>query len=107
MAVFDLAVRDPRGEGSWPRLIAPALAAVLLTGIVVLAVQHYATLLRDPAARRAIFPAYFRIYVEHALTPRPTASLYSGQSDAAGASPSEAVPTSNARSSDTYSCHAA
>ena len=37
--------RDPRGEGMWPRLIAPALAAVLLAAIVVLAVQHYALLL--------------------------------------------------------------
>ena len=37
--------RDPRGENAWRRLIAPALAAVLLAGIVVLAVAHYATLL--------------------------------------------------------------
>jgi hypothetical protein len=37
--------RDARGEGIWPRLIAPALAAVLLAGIVILAIQHYAILL--------------------------------------------------------------
>ena len=42
------------GETAWRRLTAPALAAVLLAGIVVLAVQHYHTLLGvapgDPAA---------------------------------------------------------
>ena len=44
--------RDPRGERLWSRLIAPALAAILLTGIVVLALQHYGTLLGShPAAR--------------------------------------------------------
>lgn len=36
---------DSRGETLWRRLIAPLLAAVLLTGIVVLAVTHYDTLL--------------------------------------------------------------
>jgi amino acid transporter len=45
MAFFD---RDPHGEGTWVRLTAPALAAVLLTGIVVLAVLHYNTLLGVP-----------------------------------------------------------
>jgi len=44
-AVVVFFARDPRGEGIWARLIAPALAAVLLASIVVLAVQHYATLL--------------------------------------------------------------
>ena len=47
VAVIVFFARDPRGENAWRRLIAPALAAVLLAGIVVLAVQHYAT-----AARR-------------------------------------------------------
>ncbi len=47
-AVIAFFARDPRGESAWSRLIAPALAAVLLGGIVVLAVQHYATLLGVP-----------------------------------------------------------
>jgi amino acid transporter len=54
VAVIAFFARDPRGEGTWPRLAAPALAAVLLVGIVVLAAAHYATLLGvprgDPAA---------------------------------------------------------
>ena len=45
VAVIAFFARDPRGETAWRRLIAPALAAVLLTGIVVLAVLHYDTLL--------------------------------------------------------------
>ena len=45
--------RDPRGENAWRRLIAPALAAVLLAGIVVLAVLHYDTLLGVPAGATA------------------------------------------------------
>jgi hypothetical protein len=44
-AVIAFFARDPRGENLWRRLIAPALAAVLLGVIVVLAVQHYATVL--------------------------------------------------------------
>jgi len=53
-AVIAFFARDPRGENAWRRLIAPGTAAILLTGIVVLAVLHYATLLGvspgDPAA---------------------------------------------------------
>jgi amino acid transporter len=49
VAVVAFFARDPRGENAWRRLIAPALAAVLLAGIVVLAVWHYATLLGVPA----------------------------------------------------------
>jgi amino acid transporter len=37
--------RDPHGEPTWTRMTAPALAAVLLTGILVLAAWHYNTLL--------------------------------------------------------------
>src|ERR1039458_9901533 len=48
VAVIAFFARDPRGETAWSRLIAPALAAVLLGGIVVLAVLHYATLLGVP-----------------------------------------------------------
>jgi hypothetical protein len=54
VAVIAFFARDARGETAWRRLIAPALAAVLLGGIVVLAVLHYGTLLGagpgDPAA---------------------------------------------------------
>ncbi len=48
VAVIAFFARDPSGENAWRRLIAPALAAVLLGVIVVLAVQHYATLLGVP-----------------------------------------------------------
>ncbi len=58
-AVIVFFARDARGENAWRRLIAPALAAVLLTGIVVLAVQHYALLLGVPAGSPAawVLPA--------------------------------------------------
>lgn len=50
LAVTSVAVivffdRDRRGEGTWVRLAGPALAAIALTGIIVLAVLHYDTLL--------------------------------------------------------------
>jgi amino acid transporter len=45
VAVIVFFARDPQGESTWVRLAAPALAAVLLAGMVVLAVAHYATLL--------------------------------------------------------------
>jgi amino acid transporter len=48
LAVVAFFARDPRGENAWRRLIAPGIAAVLLTGIVVLATTHYATLLGVP-----------------------------------------------------------
>jgi amino acid transporter len=48
MAIVVFFARDPRGESTWRRLIAPALAAVLLGGIVVLATRNYATLLGVP-----------------------------------------------------------
>ena len=45
---------DPRGENAWRRAVAPTLSAVVLAGIVVLAVRNYHTLLGvppgDPAA---------------------------------------------------------
>ena len=54
VAVIAFFARDPRGENAWRRLAAPALAGFVLTGIAVLAVQHYAILLGvppgDPAA---------------------------------------------------------
>jgi amino acid transporter len=53
-AVIVFFARDRYGESAWAARIAPALAAVLLAGIVVLAVRNYATLLGvppgDPAA---------------------------------------------------------
>jgi amino acid transporter len=52
---------DHRGVSTWQRAVAPGIAAVLLAGIVVLAVQHYAALLGvapgDPAAW--LLPASF------------------------------------------------
>ena len=63
VAVIVFFARDPRGENAWQRLIAPALAAVLLAGIVVLAVQHYATLLGVPpgAAAAWALPASYAV----------------------------------------------
>src|SRR6266568_1642401 len=49
VAVIAFFGRHPHGESAWRRLIAPALAAVLLAGIVVLALAHYDTLLGVPA----------------------------------------------------------
>jgi amino acid transporter len=45
LAVIVFFARNRGQETAWARLIAPALAAILLSGIAVLAVQHYATLL--------------------------------------------------------------
>ena len=63
VAVIAFFARDPRGETAWPRLIAPALAAVLLAGIVVLAVLHYDTLLGVPAGATAAWalPASYAV----------------------------------------------
>jgi amino acid transporter len=61
LAVIVFFARDSHGEGAWCRLIAPALAVILLTLIVVLAVSNYATLLgvgpKDPVAWE--FPASY------------------------------------------------
>ena len=63
VAVIAFFGRDAYGESAWCRLIAPALAAVLLALIVVLAVLNYATLLgvspTDPAAWE--FPASYAV----------------------------------------------
>jgi amino acid transporter len=53
VAVVLFFARDHRGENAWRRLVAPALAATALTGIVVLAALHYATLLGVPAGADA------------------------------------------------------
>jgi len=52
-AVIVYFARNPDGETAWRRLIAPAIAFVLLAGIVVLAVTHYATLLGTPPGSAA------------------------------------------------------
>jgi amino acid transporter len=44
-AVIVFFARNPGPETAWARLIAPALAAILLTGIAVLAISHYGILL--------------------------------------------------------------
>jgi len=55
--------QNPRGENAWHRMIAPALSTVLLTGIVVLAVQHYNLLLGMPpnSAAGRILPAAYAV----------------------------------------------
>lgn len=54
IAVVAFFARSRHGENARATVLAPAVAAILLTGIVVLAVTHYATLLGvppgDPAA---------------------------------------------------------
>jgi amino acid transporter len=52
-AVIAYFTRHPGQESTWSTLIAPALAAVLLTGIAVLAVTHYGTLLGVPPGSAA------------------------------------------------------
>jgi amino acid transporter len=53
IAIIVFFARDARGESAWRRLIAPLLAAVLLTGIVILATTHYDTLLGVPPGSAA------------------------------------------------------
>ncbi len=53
VAIVVFFARDPRGETAWRRLIAPAVAAVLLGVIDVLATRNYATLLGVPPGRPA------------------------------------------------------
>jgi amino acid transporter len=52
-AVIGFFARNPGTETAWARLIAPALAAVLLAGIAVLAIAHYGTLLGVPPGSAA------------------------------------------------------
>jgi amino acid transporter len=52
-AVIAFFARNSRRETAWARLIAPALAFVLLAGIAVLAVMHYAALLGVPPGSAA------------------------------------------------------
>jgi amino acid transporter len=53
IAIIVFFAHDPRGESAWRRLIAPTLAAALLTGIVILAATHYSTLLGVPPGSTA------------------------------------------------------
>jgi amino acid transporter len=53
VAIVVFFARDSRGENIWRRLIAPAIAAVALGGVVVLATRNYATLLGVPAGSPA------------------------------------------------------
>jgi hypothetical protein len=61
IAVVAFFAQDGRGESLWARLISPIIAAALLTLLVVLAVQNYATLLGVPAGNAAswILPASY------------------------------------------------
>ena len=52
-AVLVFFARDPRGENAWPRLIGPALAALALAVIAILAVRNYSTLLGVPPSDAA------------------------------------------------------
>jgi amino acid transporter len=63
VAVVAFFARDPRGETTWSRLTAPVLAALLLAGIAVLAVLHYATLLGVPPGSPAAWalPASYAV----------------------------------------------
>jgi amino acid transporter len=62
-AVIAFFARDPRGESTWRRLAAPALAAILLATIAVLAIQHYAILLGVPPGSAAawVLPASYAL----------------------------------------------
>jgi hypothetical protein len=53
VAIITFFARNPHDENVWSRLIAPALAMILLTGIVVLAVLYYGILLGVPAGSPA------------------------------------------------------
>jgi amino acid transporter len=60
-AVIAFFARDRRGESRWAAVVAPALAAVILTVMVWLAVANYSTLLGVPAGSPLawIFPAVY------------------------------------------------
>jgi amino acid transporter len=70
VAVIVFFRQDPRGEDAWHRLIAPAISVILLTGIVVLAVMHYNTLLGVPPGSVAswLLPATYAVIAVIGLT---------------------------------------
>jgi amino acid transporter len=63
IAVIAYFARDPRGEPAWRRLIAPALAGLLLIAMVILAANNYATLLgvQPGSAPARLLPAVFLV----------------------------------------------
>ena len=63
VAVIAFFRRGRRGESAWSRLIAPGLAAAVLTALIVLAVQHYSTLLGVPPGAPAAWalPASYAV----------------------------------------------
>jgi amino acid transporter len=63
IAIIVFFARDPRGENPWRRLYAPALAAVLLAALVVMAATHYATLLgvRPGSPATWLLPASYAV----------------------------------------------
>jgi amino acid transporter len=70
VAVIGFFARDPRGESVWSRLIAPAIAALVLGTLAVLAVLHYAALLGVPPASPAAWalPASYAVITATGLT---------------------------------------
>jgi amino acid transporter len=70
ISVIAFFARNPRGENAWSRLIAPGIAAILLTGLAILAVLHYDTLIGVPAGAVAAWalPASFAIVAVIGLT---------------------------------------
>jgi amino acid transporter len=62
-AVIAFFARDRRGESRWASLVAPAIAAVILTIMVWLAIANYSTLLGVPAGSPLawIFPAVYAV----------------------------------------------
>jgi amino acid transporter len=104
-AVIGYFARDPRGENPWSRLIAPAVAAVLLVEVLYLAVDNFATLLGPPVtadstltwALPAVFPAAMLVGVLWALalratSPRTYASIGLGGNASAMSTMTGSVP---------------
>ena len=63
-AIIAFFARDHHGENLWWRLIAPALALILLAAIVLLAIQHYANLLGATSGS----PAAWTLPASYAMT---------------------------------------
>jgi amino acid transporter len=101
VAVIAFFARGRRRESAWSRLIAPAISAIVLTALAVLAVQHYSTLIGVspgspaawalPAAFAAITAAglIWGLYLR-AFRPEVYAAIGMGAYTAAGTRPGTA-----------------